>query len=842
MPTVSGGGGTKLEPTSDFFENIEDLGLASAGTDQLQQRVRANEAQKQQASAIIAFHFGQRFPDEQYSVAIDPLAEKLMEAAGGDPNILASFANEPNSLWALTDDEIAEKVTRGEPLGELDSWVDAAAEVLWEVGAEAEAVQWVKDRQDNIKGTFEAITLEQAEEAFESGDPKRLGHPGKQGPHSFQGKFGEPGAWSYDSDANILAVTVGENTFGLKPRIGFAPKDFLDVLIEVVVAAKNPDENIIGTLDPAGRGVIGKVMEIANEMGQWVDAHPTAGETIDSLWRGLLDLTVAGSTLELSEVSTPGDRTTPGPIALGNEVIDAEKREVNTKAVAQLAAMTFPADMVIAQIAPHILTLAEEEGVDLTNQDALALAAEAVQDDRDNLESVWEQGTQDQLVSLLEAEIEGKTGLGVAVEQGLEQTLSVIEAYDSVVQFIGVNAIHRFGPGTIVQALTDDEDDNPWTLFKAAFESFTTSPEADNIAEYWGLEGGAADTALLAVGIAFDPVNLFIPGAKGQRALFRQAMTNPEKYGAAYLRSGSVRSVTKGIANDVGTPALSKVLYLELGPGSDDYYRRLFLLAVDPNATVKQVDDVLLDAIQNGFFLGAGPNRAVRQSTIHGFARMVDSLAAGKLTESQADMIFDMTGILGRTRTVSLGENHGLSEVFDLIQQFHPTNPDDMLDWSRRALDSTGPAMSKAEMGVMAAQKEKARRGIAAFEHFQTELGGKFDVAGAQVNRDALAGSLRHVDDLAGKVLSEGELRAVDENIQLIQDVVTGSVDISELRARRPDLADLMEALDPLARPSVDSKIAGDSFLDAVLQDAQEQIVRITGIDFGAPELNLLMP
>lgn len=683
---------------------------------------------RQQAEASLMFHMQRASGGFNWAPAVPSLVTRFFDTVGDPRTAADALANDVNSLFALTDNEIAQKVANGERIGEMGDVWDAVADVAWEVGAREVATRMTQEKSTSVKGKFEALTGPDIQAII--GDPAPGPRP-RPNPQQSQlaEVFSRPGAWSYDQGANILAVTIGEGddtrTVGVRPGAGFRPDNTLDVLTEVVRAFNSGDQTrVFGELDPDGL-LISEAFEVVSDVGRWIEDHPAARDFVDGLWQGFQGRTPASE----------------GPSEL--EEIRSEQAATKTEQI-KLAGLgaPFPEEMFVAVVADALQTEGKGLGVDLPDAMALSMAGELVKEDKDKLADDWQALTSEQLIEDIEAQFDDGSPLATAIDRKLESVLEVFNAWDSVTQTLGVAFVDLVGDTLDVanKSLTLD------ATFEDFKEIFVTLPDADTVGDYFGLKGGAYDAANLATSIFFDPVNAVFPGAKGARALFYRAMTNP-KFAPMYLAAPSVRSVTKEIAEQTGRNAISNVLYLD--GLSDDGYRRLLDLAAKDGATVKEVDEVLLGEISNGYFLGAGPHRAIRSSTVEGMGRMVDTIASGKLNDQQLGTVLTLFADLNRTRTFTVGENVGLANFFDLLHQFFPTDADGMLKWAREAteaMNKSGEVPNAAVQGVLTMQKQQARQEVAKTQAIRRRSGR--DPDGIKENIFEVDSSLAQVDEL----------------------------------------------------------------------------------------------
>ncbi len=672
------------------------------------------------AATRIGFHLGYRYPDSNWQAVTPVLAEKFIETVGSNPQALAALDNDVNALWALTDQDIADRIESGEPFSDLDSILESVTEVLWEVGAKEESVQWLAQRQEGIKGQFEELT--EAERAVVIREA--LGVEGQSvfGAKVDAGKmvgsvtriFDEPGAWVFDPDANLLAVTVGEATVGFTPTKGFNPDSTLDVITEFVRATYNRPDELVGSLDNPGN-ILSKSLNAASSWGQWVDAHPTAARTIDNIWRGIQTTTPAlnaGDYVDWMTGHGPHPILREGPIARHQQAIDEEKGQVNLEAFRQSTALHFPEEMIVAGVGIEIMRLFEEHG-ETPPDDPLALAAELVEEDREGILQNWQSLNQKELVDQLKAQLEGESAVGRVVQGGVEGTLQVFNAWETTTQWLGIQALARSGAGPALRALTDDEEDTPFDIWQKSWdgrlENLGTDP---NVADYFGLEGTAADAALLAVGIGFDPLNLIFPGAKGQSKLLRQALIDPAKYGHNYLKSPAIRPIIDGIVAG-GDDSFRKIMSFNWGVDGLPYVQRLRAISLDPTKTADDARAVFLDAMQNSTFLGTSRSQSLGTSEI--IEKMADTVSVGKLKPSQRELIFDVTQKAGRSRLFPLGENAGMDELIDFAYTTFGSDRTTAEGWIMKAWERVYPGSTSDLVKLTDPELDIARGGLRQF-------------------------------------------------------------------------------------------------------------------------------
>lgn len=729
---------------------------------------------RQRVQAAVAFHIGGKLPGIEWTRAVDPISDRFLELAGDNPQMIAALEADVNTLFALTDEQLAAKIARGEPIGQFGDFFDSIAEVAWEVGADELAARANAERADAIKGTFDALTMQEAMSlALEDPGPVapggRFGIDQAKG-QAFQTLFDVAGAWSYSPTARTLAVTVGDQTIGIETRPGFDPENHLDVMAEVVAA--QADGRILGggITGGQGEGNIQKIIDRAHEIGGWLDEHPEVRTHVDALWN-VATLPLRGP----QAVQDIAGQT--GPLERSSDRIRDEKGQITEESVRLMSAVPFPEDAMIASIARLFV---EDSAGTLTSKDALAMAADTVQENREQLVSEFESLTQEELIEQLEADIEGQSSLGGALESSLGGVLKVMEGYDQFTQWIGVNVIDALRD--TLEAGIEFGQGDPAEGFTRLKNVFETEEFGTTAADYFGLENGAADAANLAVGIGFDPLNFLLPGSKGIRALARRALTEP-KYAGIYLRMGAFPHVAKEIAEGVGAKAVRNVAAMS-GLGDDEIVD-LIRIAMDPEGTVGQVNEVWTRAL-NKDWLGEGPGRAIRHSTIEGLGRTLESIAGGHLADEHLDTVMKMFAKLSVGRTFKLGENQALDNFADLLTQFFPADKDRFSGWFLRAVEqraASGDSLAMA--GASQAMKEQARRAVA-------DVGGPTSQMLATADPRAVNQNLRAVEDALTKLDTQGfdeaSAAAVRSELERMHRVMSRRVDDA-----RPRLAALQD-------------------------------------------------
>lgn len=729
---------------------------------------------RQRVEAAVAFHLGGKLPGIEWGQAVDPIVNRFLQLTGDNPALVAALEADVNTMFALTDRDIAERIMRGEPVSQFGDVFDAIAEVAWEVGATELAARIESERADAIGGTFDALT---EVEALTLG----LGTPTGETPgtrvtpnvakaRTFETLFDVPGAWSFSPSEGLLVVTVGGQTVGVQTRPGFDPENHLDVMAEVVSA--QADGRIAGGSLTGGQagGNIQFLIDKAHEVGAWVESHPAARTTVDQLWKIVM---VGGEGLDPAR-----------------EELATEKAQLDVESMRLASAVPFPEDAMVATLARQLMGITPA----LASSDALSEAAALVDENRDQMLSEFESLTQTELLEELQAEIEGQTPLGRAVENTLGTALTAFEWWDAFTQTIGVNVIDalldQIGAG--VEFVRGDWEEGFRRLqdvFVAAEPSDPTERSflgltAITAADYFDLEGGAADLANLAVGIGFDPFNLLFPGAKGVRQLAKRALVNP-KFAGLYLRSGQFPHIAKQIAETTGAKAIRNVAALS---GLDNpEIIDLVKLALDPDATVGQVNAVWTRALEKDW-LGEGPGRAIRHSTIEGLGRTLESVAAGRISDEHLGSVMQMFSKLSVGRTFRLGENQSLDNFADLLTQFFPADKDKFADWFLKAVERQAAAGDELAMkGVSQLQKETARRAARNTGGAVRSIQGGADIRGVGANLRTIEDSLANIDQLG---IDDASAAVVREQLERTHAVMSRRFEeaapkLAEQRARK---------------------------------------------------------
>jgi hypothetical protein len=741
-----------------------------------------NEDLRQRAQAAVAFHIGGKYPGLDLGRVSRPIAERYLELAQDNPAMISTLESDVNALFALTDDEIAAKMARGERIVPQGDVFDAIQEVAWEVGAAEFAARVTSERADAMSGTFEALTSQDAlalgEEfisgyvtgAVELGGARAgVGAPGGLAKaQSFQTLFDVGGAWSYSPSSRLLAVTVGDQTIGIDVGPGFNPENHLDVMTEVVRA--QADGRVAGGSLTGAQGVHGvqAIIDKAHEIGGFLDEHPTGQRVLDRLWYAF---TSAGG-LNPWSWSSGEVQGGPGPLERQSDAMRDEQGRITAESVRLASVIPLPTDQIVASIAGAFI--ADNPGV--TSQSALEMAAETVAENRDALRDEFETLTQAELLTQLEGDVEGRSTLGGALETGMGEVLERLEWWDQFTQWIGINKIDFDrdmwgGFGALIGGDLEEAKQRFDAMVTDRPEFGTTASEyLNNTTKFFHLEGGWADAANLAVGGVFDPSNYIFVGGRGLRALARQALAQPGKYGAAYLRMGAFPHVANQIANagrvgalpaaeriaevarlgltgadevaalagdevldaagKVLLPAVERVAVSETVANTrgvmsvvgssvglpDAEYADMLRLAVNPASTVDEVNEVWLRAMNKNWLPNSlgGP---VRHKTIEGVGRVLDA-AVGKIpgvtvSPEKMDTFFKYLSKQSTVRTFRLGENMALTNYGDLAVQFFPADPERVSRLVIGAADARMAAGDPLAMsGAAAATKEQARRAM----------------------------------------------------------------------------------------------------------------------------------
>ena len=725
----------------------------------------ARQEDRDMVEAAIRFHLGLGYSQLRWSGLAPKMVDRWFELFGNDSVMNSALVEDVNALYALTDKNIADAVARGQDPSQFGTIWDSIAEISWAVGAEESTTQLLRLDADNVKGTFDALTFDEILEVDAAASRKLRAEGGGIGDViDSQGLIGalrdRPGAWSYDPDLSLLALTIGtgenQQTVAVKTTPGFDPRTTLDVVSEVIVAIDDPDRHQ-GTI-PTGKGFFETLMEPIESIGRFAEGHPSMVRGIDGIWELLGEIVSPASSVEGTPFVDPGpfERSQRALAARQEEAAEVQ-RLTSAGVLARPRIISFPQEAFVAEIMAVKMAESDEMGVDLTSTEALTLASDIISDPRvrQELNDDWDRQLSAQVIEEFKAEADETSPVRELVDATLGKVLTKFEAYDAFTQTIGLYVIDLFADlgAAGVAALPFGEEDlgEGFDRFTEAFEA----PTESNVAEYFNLEGGNADLALLAVGIGFDPVNLFFPGSAGARGLFRKALTNP-RYAEMFVRSAGIRSLTGQIAEATGESAtrkaLSNVVYLAAEGVDEVGIRELTRLALSPTATAKEVEAVIIRNLPStdglGWYLSAGPNRAIRHSTIEGFGRMVESLTGGKLNKETMDQIFDLTAQLSRTNVVDLGENMGLANFLDLVHMNNLNDPDELAKWLLRATEEGPTQTVHARAGVEAATQQQAKQKANALGRWRRRETDRFDLGGARQNLDELKKSLRTIDDL----------------------------------------------------------------------------------------------
>jgi hypothetical protein len=208
------GGGVRERPGRITGGGVRGTGdrITGGGVREFPQPSMSPEI-RQRVQAAVSFHIGGKLPGIEWTSAVDPITDRFIELAAGNPLLVAAVEEDVNAMFALTDMDSAERVMRGEPVSQFGDIWDAIAEVAWEVGATDLAARIEADRADAVKGTFDALTHVEALGFGLPDDPESLSRFGRVVPdtvkaQTFRSLFDVPGAWSYSPGSGILAVTV----------------------------------------------------------------------------------------------------------------------------------------------------------------------------------------------------------------------------------------------------------------------------------------------------------------------------------------------------------------------------------------------------------------------------------------------------------------------------------------------------------------------------------------------------------------------------------------------------------------------------------------------------------
>lgn len=733
--------------------------------------------------AAFSLHFAQQLPGVEWGASIDPLADRFLEMFGSDPGMVAAMQDDLSTVLALTDDQIAARISAGESMQSLETTdlFDAITEVAWEVGADELAARLNAQAVDAVRGTFEALTSVEAFQATGVDLSEVRGRTMLETAESHQiaSLFDVPAAWSYSPGVNALTVTVGDESIQVSPEPGFSPDSTLDV-VAAVVKAQAEGKVIAGSLTPGHKpGAVDRIIQVAHDVGGWLEENPELRQGIDDLWNMATRFSLYNVVENVQGRGTPLLPGQPGaeqgPMARAAAELKNEKGEITAEAIRQASIIPLPESEIIAALADRFIA---EVGADLSNKDALAFAAEAVDENRKELEDSVRSLTSEQLVADLEADIEGQTPLGRSIEKGLNTALDVMSGYDAFTQWIGVTAVDfqsDFLRG-IYEVATGDFEQG-FQLWK---DMWTERPDDPTVGDFFDLEGAWYDGVNIVSSIVFDPLNWVTAGGKGASMIARRALTNP-KFAPIYLKMGRFpkyaeliatagRRVETAAAGElaqsgaIGAGAVKyagravdtqqmkavRVVGSMVGPGMDDTeFFDLLNIALDPEGTVDQVNEVWTRALKKDWLPDAtfGP---AGQKSILGIGTMLESAAAGALGPEQMDTVLKMVAKLSSGRTMRLGENQAFSALNDLLIQFYPADKDaytTSLIRVANALRAEGDNLAFA--GAEAMTKEQARRAL-------METGGTLkaiektdDIIGMNQNLRSVDDSLAHLPKTA---------------------------------------------------------------------------------------------
>jgi len=347
--------------------------------------------------------------------------------------------------------------------------------------------------------------------------------------------------------------------------------------------------------------VVQRVIDKAHEIGGFLDENPAARTGVDRLWFAL----TGGAMNPWSW----GNLSGPGPTERASDALRDEKGQITASSVRLASAIPLPEDQIVASIAGMFI----EDNPALTSQTALEMAAETVAENRDELRDEFEGLTQPELLAQLEGDIEGRSALGGALESGMGAVLDKLEWWDQFTQWIGINVIDYYRDlwGSAGAVLGGDIEEG----FARFGDMFSEGQEFGTTAgEYFGLTGGWADASNIVVGGIFDPSNYLFVGGRGLRSLARQALTQPEKYGAAFLRMGAFPHIASQIAN--AGPRIGVLTGVER-------------IAEVARLGLKGADEVAALARQNDRDFTAKVVPAVRPDGVGGLARLAQVAIIG---------------------------------------------------------------------------------------------------------------------------------------------------------------------------------------------------------------------
>lgn len=743
---------------------------------------RQREQAKPRVMAALALHLGGQLQGlgSGFSEAVGPLADRFLDIAQGEPALVRALEEDVNALWALSDEQVADRIARGEPLSGFGDVMDSLSEVYWAVGADALYARTQQEATDAMRGAYDGIDAVAAA-GLDDRLTATLGDSyldEDSGVRSglVKSLVSRPTVWSSDGDG--LAVTVEANsgpvTYALQLRPGQKLVTDVDVIAAVVEAAHAGElRRVSGAeADPGGVGqaAVSEMLDGARAVGKFVDGVPGATTAIDHLWKLMTPW------LGPARAQTGG----AGPLENAERRIEAETASQVESATKLASVLPFPEELMVAQVASRIVA---EGGIGTA--DALDLAAQAVGDERDNLEEEWRKLTADELISQAEAAGEDRSALGEVLDSNMASALSVMEAWDAVSQRIGVNVVDFVwdaAAGTWETVAGDSAEG------ARRFREMWEAPVESDVAEYWGLEGGAADLALFGAGMAFDPTTYLFGGSKFGAKLFRNALTNP-RYAPVVLRLGPMRQITRNIALDDGSRAVRSVLSLS-GITDQGYVDLLDLARRKGSRELRgEVEQVLLRELPStdgvGFFLGEGPRRAYRRQTAQGVARTLENVSS--IPGEHWPELFRMLARLDSSRSMGLGESTFLDDFFDMLVTVRPDDPDFLERWATEAIDAVASlrGAEDARRGVLTLRKQRSRELLDNMAGARSRI--VDDPVGIRQNMAEIRNAIDQIDGRLAGVVDEADeaavvARAGDEDLRAQLEQMHG--DMSERLAR----------------------------------------------------------
>jgi hypothetical protein len=718
----------RLRP-DDRYRTPSDIAAAPTTTVVPDRVVAGRDRAIQQARFLMSFHLGG--PQAGFSPAmLEPLAEKFVDKFGfEDPTMLRKLEEDYRWLVALKDDDVAQLALSG---GSLAPQTGTVFDVFAEVALEASAFDlWAKtqvEAEDRDRANWQKITGQDIQAAFNDALAESKNEYVVRPKSGVAHLEDRPAVWTVD-DGMLALQAISEDpgeapiTYGVRldpgtrvestvdalealiqarlgwrhelvvdPHAGEKPGSPLGSLVSKVADAiragndtrivSKAQEFIIRSLAfGGGAQAVGDLMAggADDAVEQWRESermrrlhHIERGDFNDQLNRELLDQVVTGMAVEIAEQANQGyvhgvdDLPPPGS---GQVILAAGQ-------------------------ARDLASVLLAENPDLVDFDALA------------------EQTKEQVISAVEAELDDQTIVGSTITKAVGGIMWGFDKWDDVTQRYAVNIVDFLHDASQLphalqdtpesrQALSDalgvdpnDPDtglEQGKTAMQAWWEAVQTTPEEDNVADYWGLEGGAADWALLTAGILADPTNLLLGGPKFAAKLGAKAVTNPA-YAGIWVKLPGPQRVVRAIASSDTQKAVRAVFALD--GLTTDQYRTAIRLARDPDSSKEAVEELLKSALPStdgAGFLSIMPTERVASRQLADFVeKTLDVLPL--VDEDTIAAVLATTSKLHRSRVVNLNGQSFIDEFMDVVVDVHARDPDVMARWGERALDAVDQA------------------------------------------------------------------------------------------------------------------------------------------------------